>query len=83
MSERKLTLVGILRWEASTVGATPALSEMLGSAADRIEALEAETQQLVQELNRASLELAAERARRIDAELGRERLREVVGRRPN
>lgn len=42
-----------------------------------------ETTRLVQENERLRIELAAERARRIDAELGRERLREVVGRRPN
>ena len=42
-----------------------------------------EASKLAQENERLSLELAAERAQRINAELDRERLREVVGRRPN
>lgn len=71
-----LSLPAILRWEASSGSATrEKVGEMLTSAADRIEALEQEAQRLVQELNRADIELAAERAQRIQAELERERFR--------
>jgi predicted transcriptional regulator len=70
-----LSLPGILRWEAMSAG-TEQLADMLTSAAERIEALELEAQRLVQELNRASLDLASERAQRIDAEHERNRFRD-------
>jgi hypothetical protein len=70
-----LSLPGILRWEAANAG-TEQLADMLTSAAERIEALELEAQRLVQELNQAHLDLAAERAQRINAELDRERFRD-------
>jgi hypothetical protein len=74
-TNKLLSLPGILRWEAMSTG-TEQLSDMLTSAAERIEALELEAQRLVQELNRASIDLAAERAQRIDAECERNRFRD-------
>ena len=82
-TNKLLSLPGILRWEAMNTG-TEQLSDMLTSAAERIEALELEAQRLVQELNQASIDLAAERAQRIDVELERNRFRDRLAEgRPN
>ncbi len=79
-----LSLPGILRWEAMNKDTQQPLADMLESAAERIEALELEAQRLVQELNQAHLDLAAERAQRIDVELERNRFRERLAEgRPN
>jgi hypothetical protein len=83
-TNKLLSLPGILRWEAMSVGTQQPLADMLTSAAERIEALELEAQRLVQELNQASIDLAAERAQRIDAEHERNRFRERLAEgRPN
>jgi hypothetical protein len=83
-ADRKLlSLPGILRWEASRSEAQP-LADMLTSAADRIDDLELEAQRLVQELEQARLDAAAERARRIEAEQERNRFRDrLAGKRAN